>query len=148
MKRPRQKRCCKCGSCLVETQYHGQWYCNSCFRKKQLCCICGENPVEVTKGDNGYCKKMLREQREYRLYPVCGCTCILRQSDPAVVFLLDQDQIASNSISHFCNDRFNCRYGGNRFFAKEIRPEIWSIDVKILKLISLEQKSFFSKVKQ
>lgn len=45
--------------------------------------------------------KMLREQREYRLYPVCGCTCILRQSDPAVVFLLDQDQIASNSISHF-----------------------------------------------
>lgn len=57
MKRPRQKRCCKCSSCLVETQYHGQWYCNSCFQKKQLCCICGENPVEVTHGDNGYCKK-------------------------------------------------------------------------------------------
>ena len=57
MKRPGQKRCCKCSSCLAETQYHGQWYCNRCFRKKQLCCICGENPVEVTKGDNGYCKK-------------------------------------------------------------------------------------------
>ena len=57
MKRPRQKRCCKCSSCLVEPQYHGQWYCNSCFQKKQLCYICGENPVEVTKSDNGYCKK-------------------------------------------------------------------------------------------
>lgn len=65
---------------------------------------------------------MLREQREYWLYPVCGCTCILRQSDPAAVFLLDQDQITGDSVGHLCNDRFNCRYGGDRFFAKEIRP--------------------------
>lgn len=145
MKRPRQKRCCKCGSCLVETQYHGQWYCNSCFRKKQLCCICGENPVEVTKGDNGYCKKCYENSvntgftRSVAVLAFCGSLILL------LYFFWIK---ISNSISHFCNDRFNCRYGGNRFFAKEIRPEIWSIDVKILKLISLEQKSFFSKVKQ
>ena len=104
MKRPRQKRCCKCGSCLVETQYHGQWYCNSCFRKKQLCCICGENPVEVTKGDNGYCKKCY-ENSTNTGFTVCGCTCILRQSDPAAVFLLDQDPVACNSIGHSCSNR-------------------------------------------
>lgn len=83
MKRPRQKRCCKCGSCLVETQYHGQWYCNSCFRKKQLCCICGENPVEVTKGDNGYCKKCYENStntgftRSVAVLAFCGSLILL-----------------------------------------------------------------------
>ena len=140
MKRPRQKRCCKCGSCLVETQYHGQWYCNSCFRKKQLCCICGENPVEVTKGDNGYCKKCYENSvntgftRSVAVLAFCGSLILL------LYFFWIKIRLPAI--------RFNCRYGGNRFFAKEIRPEIWSIDVKILKLISLEQKSFFSKVKQ
>ena len=129
---PEKRRCCQCKSHMVVTLYHNRWYCDTCFQKKQLCCICGENPVEVTKGDNGYCKKMLREQHEYRFYPVCGCTCILRQSDPAAVFLLDQDPVACNSIGHSCSNRL-------------YRHCSWKQTVD--SMVSKESLAFFLKVK-
>ena len=114
---PEKRRCCQCKSHMVATLYHNRWYCDTWFQKKQLCFICGENPVEVTKGDNGYCKKCYENSvntgftRSVAVLAFCGS-----------LILLDQDQIAGDSVGHLCNDRFNCCYGGNRFFAKEIRP--------------------------
>lgn len=41
------------------------------------------------------------------------------QSDPLLYFRSRSDSLPAISISHFCNDRFNCRYGGNRFLQRK-----------------------------